>query len=150
MSEKKIYTVNYWLKDASGKVVDTSEGGQPMTFLEGSNQVIEGIQKAVVGREIGDLIEVTIPPQLAYGVHLPDLVSIMPLSAFDGVDEILVGMKFQTNTGGDAKVVKVIDVKSDSVTVDANHPLAGLTLLFDLELLDIRLADKDDLISQKI
>jgi|TARA_R110001599_G_scaffold64297_2_gene180898 FKBP-type peptidyl-prolyl cis-trans isomerase SlyD len=149
MSVKKVYTLNYWLKDASGNVVDTSEGGQPMTFVEGSNQVIEGIQKAMVGREIGDLIEVTVPPQLAYGLHLPDLVSSMPISAFDGVDDILVGMKFQTNTGGDAKVVKVVEVKSDSVTVDANHPLAGLTLLFDLELLDIQTADKDDLISQK-
>ena len=145
MSIKKIYTVNYWLKDTSGNVVDTSEGGQPMTFIEGSSQVIEGIQKAVIGREVGDVIEVTIPPQLGYGVHLSDLVSSMPLSAFDGVDDILVGMKFQTNTGGDAKVVKVIEVKSDSVTVDANHPLAGITLIFDLELLDIQIADKDDL-----
>lgn len=144
MSAKKVYTVNYWLKNNLGEVVDTSEGGEPMTFTEGSNQVIEGIQKAVIGREVGDLIEATIPPQLAYGSHQPDLVSSMHISAFDGVDKILVGMKFQTNTGGDAKVVKVVDVKPESVTVDANHPLAGLTLVFDLELLDVRDAEEED------
>ncbi len=146
MRNKKVYTVNYWLKNALGEVVDSSEGGQPMTFIEGSGQVIEGIQKAVIGRNVGDLLEVTIPPELAYGRHLPELVSEMHVSAFDGVDDILVGMKFQTNTGGEAKVVKVINVKSDVVTVDANHPLAGLTLVFDLEVVSIRDADKDDVL----
>tara|TARA_R110001592_G_scaffold175466_2_gene414642 strand:+ start:4904 stop:5356 length:453 start_codon:yes stop_codon:yes gene_type:complete len=149
MSSKKVYTVNYWLKNALGEVVDTSEGGQPMTFVEGSNQVIEGIQKAVSGRNVGDLIEVTIPPQLAYGLHLPELVSEMHISAFDGVDDILVGMKFQTNTGGEAKVVKVIDLKADYVIVDANHPLAGITLVFDLELVSVRDADEGDVMSLK-
>tara|TARA_R110002074_G_scaffold191149_7_gene357149 strand:- start:527 stop:979 length:453 start_codon:yes stop_codon:yes gene_type:complete len=144
---KKIYTVNYWLKNALGDVVDTSEGGQPMTFLEGSGQAIQGVQKAIIGRSVGDLIEATIPPQLAYGDHLPELVTKMPLSAFDGVDDILIGMTFQTNTGGEAKVVKVTDVKPDGVTVDGNHPLAGLTLVFDLELLDVRDATEEDLIA---
>ena len=149
MSSKKVYTVNYWLKNPLGEVVDTSEGGQPMTFVEGSSQAIEGIQKAVSGRSAGDFIEVTIPPQLAYGLPLPELVSDMHISAFDGVDDILVGMKFQTNTGGEAKVVKVVSVKSDMVTVDANHPLAGISLVFDIEVLSVRNADEDDLLSLK-
>ena len=101
------------------------------------------------GRNVGDLIEVTIPPQLAYGLHLPELVSEMHISAFDGVDDILVGMKFQTNTGGEAKVVKVIDLKADYVIVDANHPLAGITLVFDLELVSVRDADEGDVMSLK-
>ncbi|MFT6031364.1 MAG: FKBP-type peptidyl-prolyl cis-trans isomerase SlyD [Oleiphilaceae bacterium] len=150
MSSKKVYTLDYWLKNPLGEIVDTSEGGQPMTFIEGAGQVIEGIQKAVLGRNVGDLIEVTIPPQLAYGLHLPELVSDMHISAFDGVDEILVGMKFQTNTGGEAKIVKVISVNSDSVTVDANHPLAGISLVFDIEVLSVRNADEDDVLSLKI
>jgi FKBP-type peptidyl-prolyl cis-trans isomerase SlyD len=145
MSNKKLYTVNYWLKNPLGEVVDTSEGGQPMMFVEGSHRIIPGIQKAVSGRSVGDMIEVSIPPALAYGEHSPDLVAQMPVSAFDGVEDIRVGMKFQTNTGGQAKVVKVIDVKGDQVTVDANHPLAGLTLMFDLEILDVREAEASDL-----
>lgn len=145
MSDRKLYTVNYWLKNPQGEVVDTTEGGQPMIFVEGSGKVIPGIQKAVANRSIGDMVEVTIPPSLAYGEHLPELLAQMPVSAFDGVSEIKVGMKFQTNTGGQAKVVKVVDVKDDQVTVDANHPLAGITLNFDLEILDIRVAEASDL-----
>jgi len=145
MSAKKLYTVNYWLKNTLGEVVDTSEGGQPMIFVEGSAKVILGIQKAVNDRDIGDRIEVTIPPSLAYGEHLPELLGQMPVSAFDGVPEIKPGMKFQTNTGGQASVVKVVEVKDGQVTVDANHPLAGLSLMFDLEILDVRLAEESDL-----
>lgn len=148
MKQKNIYVINYWLKNAEGEVVDTSEGGQPMSFLEGSNQVIQGIQKAVIGRQIGDRIEATIPPQLAYGERLPELISKMHVSGFEGVDDVLVGMKFQTNTGGDAKVVKVVAVDKEYVTVDANHPLAGLTLVFELEVLDIKPADEADVILQ--
>lgn len=147
MSAKKVYTVNYWLKNSLGEVVDTSEGGLPMVFLQGSNKVIPGIQKALIGRNSGDLIEATIPPQLAYGHHQPELISKMHVSAFDGVDDVVVGMKFQTDNGGEAKIVKVIDVKSDYVTVDANHPLAGISLVFDLELLDVRDATEEDYIS---
>jgi FKBP-type peptidyl-prolyl cis-trans isomerase SlyD len=145
MSEKKLYTVNYWLKNTLGDVVDTSEGGQPMMFLEDSEKVIPGIRKAVMGRQVGDRIEVTIPPALAYGAHLPELIADMPISAFDGMDDIRPGMKFQTNTGGQAKVVKVIDVKHGQATVDANHPLAGLTLIFELDILDVRTAEDSDL-----
>ena len=145
MSAKKLYTVNYWLKNPLGEVVDTSEGGQPMIFVEGSAKVIPGIQKAVNDREIGDRFEVSIPPSLAYGEHMPELLAQMPVSAFDGVPEIKPGMKFQTNTGGQANVVKVVEVKGGQVTVDANHPLAGLSLTFELEILDVRLAEESDL-----
>ena len=145
----KVYTLNYWLKNALGDVIDTSEGGLPMTFIEGSNKVIAGIQKAVSGRSPGDKLEVTIPPALAYGAHLPELVSTMPLSAFDGVDEVLVGMKFQTDNGGEAKIVKVISVSNNGVTIDANHPLAGITMIFDLEILDVRDACEEDFLAQE-
>lgn len=145
MTEKKLYTVNYWLKNPLGEVVDTSEGGQPMMFVQGSTRVIEGIQKAVAGRDVGDVVEATIPPELAYGEHKQELVAQMPISAFEGVPEVTVGMKFQTNTGGQAKVVKVTHVQGDQVTVDANHPLAGLTLNFDLEIMDVRTAEASDL-----
>lgn len=145
MTGKKLYVVNYWLKNPLGEVVDTSEGGQPMIFVEGSSRVIEGIQKAVAGRQIGDMIEVTIPPEMAYGEHRQELVAQMPVSAFDGVSDIAVGMKFQTNTGGQAKVVKVTKVQGDQVTVDGNHPLAGITLNFDLEILDVRPAEASDI-----
>lgn len=144
MSQKKFYRVNYWLKNTAGEVVDTSEGGEPMAFVEGSRKVIAGIQKALEGRAQGDRIEATIPPELAYGPHNPELINKVPLSLFDGVEQVVPGMKFQTNTGDSIQIVQVVGVSGAEVEVDANHPLAGLTLVFELEIIELRDATSDE------
>ncbi|MFT5718518.1 MAG: FKBP-type peptidyl-prolyl cis-trans isomerase SlyD [Oleiphilaceae bacterium] len=150
MSDKLVYVLNYWLKNAEDAVVDTSEGGVPMMFMQGCKNTIQGIQDVVKGRIAGDKVEAVIPPELAYGVHNPEQVSIVPQSVFDGVEQVSVGMKFQTNAGGDAQVVKVVAVNDKEVTIDANHPLAGLTLKFELELVDVRKATEEEIASGKI
>ena len=137
MSEKEVYKVNYWLKNAEGGVVDTSEGGEPMVIEQGNSAVIEGLQRAVVGRQPGERLEVTIPPEMAYGAHNPEFISQIPISAFEGVEDVVEGMKFQTNTGNEAQVVQVVKVEKDHVLVDANHPLAGISLNFELEILEV-------------
>lgn len=145
MQRPMIYTVHYRLKNLTGEVVDTSEGGEPLQFLEGSDNVIEGIQQAVRGRAPGDCLEVTIPPAMAYGEHNPDLVRKVPRSAFENVENLQVGMKFQTNTGDEAQVVQVVGIDGNLIRVDANHPLAGFTLYFDLEIISAREATDDEL-----
>jgi FKBP-type peptidyl-prolyl cis-trans isomerase SlyD len=137
MSGKEIYKVNYWLKNPEGEVVDTSEGGEPMLIEIGSSTVIRGLQQAVKGRQAGDRLDVTVPPEMAYGVHNPEFVSQVPKSAFEGVENVVEGMKFQTNTGSEAQVVQVVKVENDFVLIDANHPLAGLTLNFELEVIEV-------------
>lgn len=144
MQRPKVYTVHYRLKNALGEVVDTSEGGEPLHFMLGSAGVIEGVQEAVRGRGPGDCLEVTVPPAMAYGDHDPELVRKVPRSAFEGVENLQVGMKFQTNTGEEAQVVKVVAIDGNLVKVDANHPLAGLTLYFDLEIIAVRDASDDE------
>lgn len=144
MHRPAVYTLHYRLKNQLGEVVDTSEGGEPLHFLEGSTSVIKGIQEAVSGRGPGDCLEVTVPPALAYGDHDPDLVRKVPRSAFEGVENLQVGMKFQTNTGNEAQVVQVVGIDGNLVRVDANHPLAGLTLYFDLEIIGVREASDDE------
>ena len=145
----KYYKLNYWLKNPKGEVVDTSEKGEPMSFVTGSKKVIPGLLKAVEGRSTGDRIEVTIPPELAYGEHRQDLVNSVPLSLFDGVEQVVAGMKFQTNTGNEVQIVKVVEVSGAEVVVDANHPLAGLTLVFELDLLEVRDATPDEIEAEK-
>ncbi|WP_250657245.1 FKBP-type peptidyl-prolyl cis-trans isomerase [Alkalimarinus coralli] len=140
----KVYSINYNLRNAEGVVVDTSSGGEPLTFLEGAGQVVKGIEKALEGRSPGDVLDVTVPPELAYGEHNPDHIQVVPKSLFDGVDDIVAGMKFQTNTGEQTQVIKVVSVSGDSVTVDANHPLAGFTLYFDIEVLAVRDATEEE------
>ncbi|MFE8072656.1 peptidylprolyl isomerase [Marinobacteraceae bacterium S3BR75-40.1] len=138
MERPLVYTVNYWLKNRMGEVVDTSEGGEPLHFMSGAGQVVEGLEKAVEGRSAGDRLEVTIPPEMAYGERRDDLVRTVARSLFEGVDELKPGMKFQTNTGENAQVVQVVDVDGNTVRVDANHPLAGFTLFFELDILEVR------------
>lgn len=141
----KIYSINYNLRNTEGVIVDTSKGGEPLTFLEGSGTVVKGVEKALYGRKPGDVLDVTVPPELAYGAHNPDYLQQVPKSLFDGVEDLVVGMKFQTNTGEQTQVVKVVKVEADSVTVDANHPLAGFTLLFDIEILSVRDASEEEI-----
>lgn len=144
MQRPAVYTVHYWLKNPHGEVVDTSEGGEPLHFMSGTEGIIQGIQEAVRGRGPGDRLEVTVPPAMAYGEHNPDLVRRVPRSAFENIESLQVGTKFQTNTGQEAQVVKVTGIDGNLVTVDANHPLAGLTLYFDLEIVAVREASDEE------
>ena len=139
-----VYSINYNLRNAEGIIVDTSEGGEPLTFLEGSGVVVKGVEQALQGRKPGDVLDVTIPPELAYGAHNPNYLQEVPKSHFDAVDEVVIGMKFQTNTGEQTQVVKIVKVGEESVTVDANHPLAGFTLFFDIEILSVRRASDEE------
>jgi len=145
MRQAHVFTLNYRLKNAHGEVVDTSEGGEPMSFVTGAGNVIPGIEKAVEGRGPGDCLEVTIPPAMAYGEYDHDLVKRVPKTAFEGVEQLKVGMTFQTNTGTEAQVVKVIAIDGKLVMVDANHPLAGLTLYFELDILGVRPATEKEI-----
>lgn len=140
-----VFTVHYVLKNKIGELVDTSEGGEPLHFLYGSPDVIEGIQKAVKDRSAGDCLEVTVPPSMAYGEHREDLVRKVPRSMFEGVEKLQVGMKFQTNTGDNAQIVQVMGFDGNLVRIDANHPLAGFTLYFDLEIIERREATADEI-----
>ncbi len=145
MTKQKVYRVAYQLKNKAGEVVDSSAGGQPLHFVSGAGQIIEGIEKALEGRVEGDCLEVTIPPEMAYGEHRQELIRTMPRSMFQGVEDLREGMKFQTNSGDNAQVVKIVGFEGDQVRIDANHPLAGFTLYFDLEVLEARDATEDEI-----
>lgn len=146
MSEHKVYTLAYQLKNREGEVIDSSAGAEPLRFVSGCGQIIEGIEKAVEGRQAGECLEVTIPPEMAYGEHRQDLIRRMPRSMFQGVEALREGMKFQTNSGDDAQIVKIIGFEDEQVLVDANHPLAGFTLYFDLEIVEARDATEDEVV----
>lgn len=140
-----VFTVHYVLKNKIGELVDTSEGSEPLHFLYGSPDIIKGIQEAVKDRSAGDCLEVTVPPSMAYGEHREDLVRKIPKSMFEGVENLQVGMKFQTNTGDNAQIVQVMGIDGNLIRVDANHPLAGFTLYFDLEVIERREATDEEI-----
>lgn len=144
MQKPAVFTVHYVLKNKLGELVDTSEGSEPLHFIHGTPGVIAGIQEAVKDRNVGDCLEVTVPPSMAYGEHNPDLIRTVPRSMFEGIENLQVGMKFQTNTGDEAQVVQVVSIDGNLIKVDANHPLAGFTLYFDLEIIEKREATDDE------
>ncbi|PPK52402.1 FKBP-type peptidyl-prolyl cis-trans isomerase [Marinobacter persicus] len=144
-STPQVYTVHYVLKNKIGELVDTSEGSEPLHFLYGTPEIIEGIQRAVKDRNVGDCLEVTIPPEMAYGEYREELVRKVPKSLFEGVEKLEVGMKFQTNSGDETQVVQVVGIDGNLIRVDANHPLAGFTLYFDLEIVGRRDATEDEI-----
>jgi len=130
--------VHYRGRLEDGFEFDTSVGGDPLVFTIGSGEVIQGFEEAATGMAVGEMKTFTIDPQNAYGPHRDELVVEMPLGSFP--DDIVpeAGMQLKlVDENGEVIPVVVLDVDEESVTLDANHPLAGKALTFDIEVLDI-------------
>lgn len=122
----------------SGEVFDTSEGRDPLEFNLGSGMVIPGFDDGVVGMEVGEKKSIKLPPEEAYGTAHEELVQKVPRNEVPAEIDIQVGMRLQAQgPGGQPFVVVVTEVTDEEVTVDGNHPMAGKTLNFDLELVEI-------------
>jgi len=142
----RFYKFEYAIRNADGDVVDSSEGGEPLWFVEGDGRMIPGLEKALLGKESGDEFTVTIGPDEAYGWPQRALVKTISPEMIDAnVEKIEPGMIFQVGSGDAAEVVKVVEVKDDGITVDANHPLAGVTFNFEITVLESREATREDL-----
>lgn len=140
-----VATIDYTLTDPSGQVIDSSEGRQPIAYLHGASNIVPGLETALEGKNVGESIKVTIPPEQGYGARDPNLVQPVPRSNFQGIQEIKPGMQFQAQTAEGARVVTVVQVDDQNVTVDANHPLAGMELKFDVKIVDVRKATPEEL-----
>ena len=140
----KVVSIDYTLTGEDGKVIDTSQGREPLAYLHGSGNIIPGLENALEGKAEGEQVKVTIPPEQAYGAKDPRLVQQVPRTAFQGVQDIQAGMQFQANTQQGPRVITVVGIEGDQVTIDANHPLAGATLNFDVTVRGIRDASAEE------
>lgn len=130
--------VHYHGKLTTGETFDSSEGREPLEFEVGSGMVIPGFDAGVTGMVIGEKKTITIPVEEAYGPANPSMVIEMPKDRFPADMELAVGMPLvMSDHQGQQFQVVVKDIKEDAVTLDANHPLAGQDLIFDLELVEI-------------
>ncbi|HEX2091826.1 MAG TPA: peptidylprolyl isomerase [Longimicrobiaceae bacterium] len=120
-----------------GEVFDSSRGREPLEFTLGAGQVIPGFDEAVAGMAPGEEKRVTIPSDEAYGPRRGDLVLVVDRGQFPEHLHPTVGQQYQMSQGGREFVVTVADVSEDAVVLDANHPLAGEDLTFDLRLVEI-------------
>ena len=140
------YKFNYALRNETGDVVDSSEAAEALFFVEGDGSMIPGLEKAVTGKEVGDEFSVTIGPEDAYGWPQRQLVRTVSRDMIQSdAEEIEAGMIFQIGSGEESQVVKVVSIESDGITIDGNHPLAGITFNFDVHVMEVREATDSDM-----
>jgi FKBP-type peptidyl-prolyl cis-trans isomerase SlyD len=144
IADNTVAAFHYTLTNDAGEVLDSSRGREPLAYLHGAGNIVPGLEKAMAGRSAGDSFEVDVAPEEGYGQRHETLVQVVPRQAFQGVDKIEPGMQFQASGPQGAMSVTIAKVDGDNVTVDGNHPLAGQTLHFAIEVAEVREATEDE------
>jgi FKBP-type peptidyl-prolyl cis-trans isomerase SlyD len=142
---RRIVTFHYTLRDPVGRVLDTSAGGTPVTYLEGGGQIIEGLDEQLRSAAAGARARVQVPAAKAYGAVDPTQVQRVKRALLPLAGEVRIGDQFQAGEDRHAPTVTVAGIEGDEVLLDANHPLAGVDLTFDVEILAVRPATAEEL-----
>jgi len=144
ISKGKVVSFDYTLKDDDGTVLDSSQEAGPLAYLHGVGGLVPGLERALEGHSTGDQLNVKVQPEDAYGQRNEQLVQSVPRKSFQGVEKIEPGMQFQASQGQQKQMVTVVGVTPETVTVDANHPLAGKPLNFDVTIREVRDATPEE------
>ena len=147
IAQNAVASLRYTLTDSQGEILDVATNESPFIYLHGANNIIPGLENALVGKQADDELEVTIPPEDAYGEHDERLTEVVSKEMFSGVSEeqLVPGAQFQAQTNAGQEVITIASVQEDTVTIDGNHPLAGETLHFDVTVLNVRAATEEEL-----
>ncbi len=140
-----VVSINYTLTDDASNIIDSSDGGEPLAYIHGANNIIPGLENALSGKTTGDHLKVSVSPQEAYGLRDEALAQVIPRDRFESAQDIEIGMQFQTSTSDGVSIVTVTGVDDENITVDANHPLAGMTLHFSVEGVGVRVATSEEI-----
>lgn len=138
VAANKVVGIHYTLTNDAGEVLDSSQGGEPLFYLHGHSNIIPGLERQLEGLGVGDDFDVDVTPAEGYGEQDDNLVQEVPRSAFQGVDSVEAGMQFQTQGPNGPMVVTVVEANDQVVSIDANHPLAGVALNFKGKVESIR------------
>ncbi|MED5525090.1 FKBP-type peptidyl-prolyl cis-trans isomerase [Gallaecimonas pentaromativorans] len=144
ITDDKVVQFHYQLKDETGKELENSNGQEPLAYLHGHDNMIPGLEKAMEGKAKGDTFTVTLAPEDAYGERRDGLTQRVPIKHLQGAKKWAPGMVAVVNTDQGQRQVLVVKAGRFMADVDLNHPLAGKTLTFDIEILDIRDASDDE------
>ncbi|MCD8284495.1 MAG: peptidylprolyl isomerase [Opitutae bacterium] len=140
IKEKSVAAFRYTLKDESGKILDSSNDRDgPLEYLHGAGNIIPGLERELLGMEVGEKKSVKVEPADGYGFRRSELVISVPRTNIEFDGDIVPGMRFHAEDGdGGVHAFVVVDVANGNVKMDGNHPLAGVTLFFDVEITDVR------------
>ncbi|QKI89299.1 FKBP-type peptidyl-prolyl cis-trans isomerase [Thiomicrorhabdus xiamenensis] len=134
----------YTLSNDSGETLDASNGN-PLAYLHGHGNIIPGLEKQMEGKKVGDKFTAQVPAAEGYGERVEQLVQTVPSAMFQGVEQIEVGMRFEAQSEHGVHSVEVTKIEGENVTVDGNHPLAGVDLTFEIEITGVRAATDEEI-----
>ena len=145
IEKNAVVSIHFGVAEVDGNPLDSTENGSPLEFIQGTQFLVPGLEKELEGKEAGYKFDVTLQAEDAYGPFQDELVQEVPRSLFEGVDEIEVGMSFQAETEQGPRTVEVTGVTEENVSIDANHPLAGMALKFVGEVVSVRTATAEEM-----
>jgi FKBP-type peptidyl-prolyl cis-trans isomerase SlyD len=145
IARNRVVSIHYTLRDEQGALIDSSSGRGPLSYLHGKGNIIPGLEQALDGKGAGDRVDVTVAPEQGYGTRDERLVQILPRTRFAEGANLSPGMQLRTSGQRGQGIVTVVKVERDFVTVDGNHPLAGRTLHFSVEVAEVRKATHEEI-----
>ncbi|TKB44541.1 FKBP-type peptidyl-prolyl cis-trans isomerase [Thalassotalea mangrovi] len=145
VAKDTVVQFHYVLKDSDGQVLEDSKGGDPLALLVGHNAMIKGVEDALIDKEQGESFSVTVTPENGYGEYLQEAIQRIPAKHLQGASNWKPGMVAVVNTEQGQRQVTVVKVGKFMITVDTNHPLAGQTLEFDIDIVAVREADEQEI-----
>lgn len=140
-----VVSISYKLTNDQGEVLDASPEGETLTYLHGAAGIIPGLEKELTGKTAGDDYKAVITPEDGYGEYRPELIQQVPSDQFPNADQLQVGMQLTGQSENGPIVATVKDIAENIVTVDLNHPLAGMTLHFEGSIADVREATEEEI-----
>ena len=144
ITKNSLVTIEYTLKDETGEILDSSAEMGPLEYIHGYGMIVPGLEVALMGKDEGEELSITVAPKDAYGEFEENLIFKVDKKQFPPDVKIEVGMEFETD-GAHSRGVRVVEIGDDTVTIDANHPLAGETLHFDIKILSSRMATDEEI-----
>jgi FKBP-type peptidyl-prolyl cis-trans isomerase SlyD len=150
ISQDKVVTIEYTMTDPLGNLLDTSDNGDTISFIQGKGGIFPALEEALENRSIGERVQITLPPEQAYGATDERLIKIIPRDKFRVEGEIVVGSQFKTRRDDTDILVTIVKVDDDSVVVDANPPLAGVTINMDVIIVEVRDAIEEELLTGQV
>jgi len=145
ITKNSVVVMHYAVSDSDDTLIDSSYDHKPMAIIHGTGYLIPGLEDALDGHQVNDKFEVSVDAEQAYGPRNDEYVQSVQKELLQGVEELTVGTQLRATTDDGEQTVIVIDITDDVVTVDGNHPLAGLDLKFDVEILEVREATAEEL-----
>jgi FKBP-type peptidyl-prolyl cis-trans isomerase SlyD len=145
IAKDKVVSINYKLKDEDGSVIDSTDEGSPLLYIQGYQNIIPGLERELEGKTKGDAFNISVSAIDGYGELNPNLIQFLPKTRFPETEQLQIGMQFQADSQEGTMILTILEITSKEVKVDGNHPLAGKELHFEIEVLELREASNEEL-----